>query len=262
MSVGDVSVSTFGGYTTCFELDLPEHRIILDAGSGLVGASRERDMSDKPTLLLISHLHWDHIVGFPFFPALFRKELTLDIWGVKREDTNVLDAILELNKPPIFPIDLRTAMSARIRTRDLEVQGSATFGPARIEWTEVCHPGGCSAFAITVDGQRLVFTGDVELPRSDLDALAAFVGKADVLVVDSQYTPAEYPEHAGWGHSTNVDAATFAARCGVQRLYLTHHDPIHSDDVIFEMEREAREIFPATEAARFGMTLARGPEHP
>lgn len=257
-SRGSVAVSNpqstrYGGHTTCLEIETAQARILLDAGTGLVEMARQRGTDTKPTLLLLSHLHWDHIVGFPFYPALFQPGWALDVRGVRRAGKNVLDALLGVNQPPIFPGDLRSLIRAELRTEDLEEQGSARFHDVDISWTDVWHPGGCTAFRVKVGGTTIVFTGDVELPRTDRAVLADFVNGADVLVCDAQYSAEEYESHVGWGHSSNIDAASFASDCGVDRLILTHHDPMHDDAAIDELVAQAKKVFPRVEAARHGM---------
>ena len=116
----------------------------------------------------------------------------------------------------------------------------------------------CSAFAFTVDGQRIVFTGDIEIPSADRARLIAFCGEGSALICDAQYAPSEYPDHRGWGHSTNVHAAELARDAGVERLILTHHDPNHDDAKIDEMVEQAQAIFPSTVGARNRMVVAEG----
>lgn len=262
-SRGSVPVSTpeiasYGGQTTCHELELPDARIIIDAGSGLVELGRKLAEDNRDTLLLFTHVHWDHIVGFPFFAPLFRPGWKLDVRGVPRTGSSVLDAVCRLNRPPIFPIDLRAAIRADVASHDLPEAGQLHFRDVRIEWTEVHHPGGCSAFAIFVGDQKIVFTGDVEIPAGDRHALVGFCKDADVLICDAQYRPDEYARHRGWGHSTNLDAAGLAVDAGVGRLILTHHDPSHEDAVIDAMVDEARTVFAETDGARNRMIVATG----
>ena len=198
------------------------------------------------------------MVGFPFFTPLFTPGWHLDVRGVPREGRSVFDAVRDLNRPPIFPVDLHTSIRADVTSDDLPPQGELEFAGARVEWMEVAHPGGCTTFALCVGAQRIVVTGDVELPNTDRDALAEFCRGADALVCDSQYTPAEYVHHVGWGHSTYEHAAELAAAADVKRLWLSHHDPSHEDALIDELVEAARKLFPATEGARNHSVVASG----
>lgn len=258
VSVGGARRTIHGGMTTCLELDLPDARMIVDAGSGLPRLGRVRGADRKPTRLLMTHLHWDHVVGLPHWHPLFTPGWDLEVHGVPREGAAVWDWMTRFNTPPAFPVNLADAAGARVTTRDLPTEGSDTFGGISYEWMEVAHPGGCSAFAFRVGGLRIVFSGDLEVSRMDRDALLAFCDGADVLVMDAQFTEGQYPRHDGWGHSTNLQAAGIAAEAGVGRLLLTHHDLRHDDNALLAMADEARGVFAATETARCEMVVAEG----
>ncbi len=261
-SRGSVPVSSpgireYGGQTTCLELELPDARIIIDAGSGLVELGREKQDGRK-TLLFMTHLHWDHVVGFPFFNQLFQEQFSIDVRGVPRAGKSVIEAIYELNQPPIFPVRLDEAIRAELNAVDLEERGDCDFHGAKIEWIPVSHPGGCSGVAVTYGGKRIVFTGDVEIQAGGREELVEFVRGADILICDAQYTTEEYKAHVGWGHSTNLDAARLATDAGVGQLLLTHHDPAHTDDKIDAMVEEARGHFANTLGAKNRMVVAEG----
>lgn len=256
--VSTPEISSYGGQTTCHELELPDARIIIDAGSGMLELGRKMKQDTKKNLLLFTHVHWDHVVGFPFFSPLFRPDFHVDVRGVPRSGKSVYDAVCELNRPPIFPVDLREVIRADLQAHDLPERGAFEFHGVHIDWTEVHHPGGCTAFALTVEGTKIIFTGDVEIGLGDRPELVEFCKGADVLICDAQYRPEEYERHRGWGHSTNLDAAHLAKDAGVGRLVLTHHDPSHEDDVIDAMVEEARVVFADTDGARNRMVVAEG----
>ena len=250
-------VRTYGGQTTCMELVLPDAKIIIDAGSGLVELGREAS-SSRETLLFMTHVHWDHIVGLPFFNPLFDDKFKLDIRGVPRAGISVIDAIYNLNQPPIFPVKLQETICASVNATDLDEVGSTEFHGAKLEWTPVSHPGGCSAVAVSYGGKRIVFTGDVEIQAGGRDSLVEFAAGADVLICDAQYSPEEYSSHIGWGHSTNMDAAELAADAEVGQLILTHHDPAHVDADIDAMVAQAQTRFPDVVGAKNRMVVASG----
>ena len=245
-----------GGATTCIELDLGDARIIIDAGSGLADLGRTAVRSTKPTLLLMTHLHWDHVLGFPHFAPLYMPGWTLDIRGVQRDGVGVLEALHSISQPPLFPVDLRVAAAAQVSTENLPSTGASAFHGAEIAWMPVAHPGGCTAFWFQLGGYKIIFTGDLELRQTDLEALHRFAHGADLLICDAQYTEEEYVRYTGWGHSTNMDAATLAQACGAKQLLLTHHDPRRTDDEIDAMVAAARTLFPNTQAARDGLTFS------
>ena len=255
--VSSPGVREYGGQTTCMELVFPDAKIIIDAGSGLVELGRE-PTNDRNTLLFMTHVHWDHIVGLPFFNPLFDDKFQLDVRGVPRANVSVLDAIYELNQPPIFPVKLADAVQANVRAEDIEEVGALDFHGAKLEWVPVAHPGGCSAVAISYGGKRIVFTGDLEIPAGGRDNLVQFCTGADVLICDAQYTTEEYSSHVGWGHSTNLDAADLANDAGVSQLVLTHHDPAHTDSDIDAMVAETRTRFANVSGAKNRMVVASG----
>jgi phosphoribosyl 1,2-cyclic phosphodiesterase len=252
------SAARYGGHTTCLELDLPDARIVIDAGSGLCELGRQRGVDRKPTLLLMTHMHWDHVIGIPHWSAIYSPGWDLTIRGVPREGTAPVDWLLDFNRPPVFPVHLREAHNCRIQGDGLPLSGSDRFAGIAYEWMEVAHPGGCSAFALTVKGRRFVFSGDIELPKTDRAAFLAFCRGAEALILDAQYDHAEYERFIGWGHSTNVQAAEFASEAGVQQLLLTHHDPRKDDTEIDALVATARRIFANTRAVYCGMDVASG----
>lgn len=252
-------VARYGGHTTCLELNLPTARIIIDAGSGLGELGRQRGNDQKPTLLLMTHLHWDHVIGLPHWGAIYAPGWDLKVRGVEREGQAPIDWLLDFNRPPVFPVHLRTAVNCRISGDALSADGGRdTFHGIGYEWMEVGHPGGCSAFAFTVGGRRIVFSGDIELPRTDRAAFLRFCQGADVLIIDAQYEHAEYAQYVGWGHSSNVQAAEFAREAGVGRLLLSHHDPRYDDTSIDRLVEGAQAVFAATRAAHCGMLVDSG----
>jgi phosphoribosyl 1,2-cyclic phosphodiesterase len=236
---------------------LPDAKIIIDAGSGLVDLGRE-PTNDRDTLLFMTHVHWDHIVGFPFFNPLFDEDFSLQVQGVPRAGVSVLDTIYNLNRPPLFPVSLASAIRANVQATDIAETGSIDFHGARLEWIPVAHPGGCSAVALSYGGKRIVFTSDVEIPAGDRDQLIEFSTGADILICDAQYTTEEYTSHIGWGHSTNLDATALANDANVKQLLLTHHDPAHSDTDIDAMVAEARTQFANVSGAKQHMVVASG----
>ena len=245
-----------GGATTCFCVEGPEGRIILDAGSGLAALGRSPDYVDRPTLLLLSHYHTDHVLGFPHFPPLFRPGWDLHVAGVPRAGRSPLEALVEVHHAPFFPVPLRDVMQATVHERVHQLEGEGVFGGVRYAWTEVAHPGGASSFSFQHQGGRLVVASDVELEALTDDRFASFVRGAAVLVIDAQFRDDEYPRFKGWGHSTAEQAARFAAANGVGQLVLCHHDVARTDDAIDQMVTSARAIMPNTVAAYEGLTIS------
>lgn len=221
---------TVGGNTPCLEVRTDDDRIIiLDAGSGIreLGntASKERP---KPSsyVLLLSHLHWDHIQGLPFFAPAYDPSVDIDFYA---PIPDFEAALREQMKGPFFPVGM-DAMGAKRRFHVLD--SNIKLGPTTISWRRMNHPGASYAYGVTEGIKRFVYATDTELSSDDFlrsDENAAFFGGVDLLVIDSQYTLGEAIEKYSWGHSAFSLAADFASNWGIHKLVLFHHDPTYDD---------------------------------
>lgn len=243
--VGGPAYIRHGGATTCLEITLntydPEtpERVMIDFGSGAVELGRNRFDLGR-CVALQSHLHWDHIQGFPFFSALFNPKNLIDFYAVSRDGQSLEAVLREQMTVPTFPITLDVVPAALVFH---EVQNAAAFhlGELELRAAEMCHPSGSSAWRLDHRGVSLVFSGDCEVQQGGKDALIELAQGAQVLVMDAQYFPDEYAAKQGWGHSTPIDAVQVALEAGVGRLILTHHDPAHDDRRLDEKLAIARQ---------------------
>lgn len=238
-----------GGCTTCFVIETPNRRLIIDAGTGLSTFAREASPSLKDTTLFLSHYHQDHLIGFPFYSPIYLPGWSLEIAAVRRANLSGLESLLATHRMPYFPVPLHDAMKATVSDVVLPSEGDCIIDGVHMAWTEVPHPGGASAFRVTTADCSVVIATDVELPLLTGDRFHRFAAGADIAFLDAQYRPEEYERHRGWGHSTHIDAARFAADAGIGHLYLTHHEAQRSDDALDVMVREARAIHPTVDAA-------------
>lgn len=226
----------YGGATTCLELSLQDakgdtpSRILIDCGTGLTELGKEWGDRDNKILLLQTHMHWDHIQGFPFFRPLFNPNTDLTLWSAPREGHTFQGQLSQQMCRPAFPVGL-DILPAQLNFVDLPTEGKNQLGDVTITWVDVDHPSGNTAYSIDYHGFRVVFTGDVEIPQSPTsrEQLLVLAENADLLIMDAQYLPSEYPSRKGFGHSTPEDAVTLAQEAGVKQLLLTHHDPGHTD---------------------------------
>lgn len=252
-----------GGNTSCVEVRLhggssADTRIVLDAGTGLralgnhlVACGAARD----PLTLLLSHCHWDHIQGLPFFLPVYMKNTSLTIIGAQNGVASVRETLERQMSAPVFPVTL-DEVGARIVTREVRLGDVFHVGEAKIRVAHGNHPGGVVAYRIDHDGKSVVYATDTEHDGKRVDpALHALCEGADLLVYDSQYTPDEYEGKVGWGHSTYVAGAELARAAGVGTYVLFHHDPMRSDEGVAEIEAKARALFPSSIAAREGMEI-------
>jgi len=179
-------------------------------------------------LLLLSHMHWDHIQGFPFFTPWFNPGGEFHLWATPREGQSLQRILSQQMTRPTFPVGL-DILPARLHFRDLASCGSAQLGELTLRWTEMHHPSGSTAYRIEYGKTSVVVSGDTEIQLGGREALIELAQGADLLIMDSQYFPAEYPARRGFGHSTPLDALEVAVAAGVRQLLLTHHDPSHDD---------------------------------
>lgn len=266
----------YGGNTSCVELRTEAGTlIVIDCGTGAhgLGADLLARSPDEPSRghLLISHTHWDHIQGLPFFAPLFRPESHWHVYGPRGLGSSLSETLAGQMEYSYFPVTLEQ-LSANVEYHDL-VEGSFEIDDVRITTHYLNHPALTLGYRIEADGAVVVYASDHEPHRRDLAqggdvgssrqdrAHASFFAEADLLIHDAQYLASEYSTRVGWGHSTVeyvVDAARYAE---VARLALYHHDPSRTDAQVEEIEHLARahaevggyrgEVFAAAE----GMTI-------
>ena len=247
----------FGGNTPCLSIKLESSRdiIILDSGSGIreLGLKLMATMKEhsRAIHLFLTHAHWDHIQGFPFFVPAFVPGFKLDIYCSK-------DAKAILNKqmsPPFFPVGLDVMGS----TKTFHMLGEGQSVPveeACVRHIPLPHPQTSTAFRVDERGKSMVFATDTEHTAGTLnETLAELAAGCDVFIYDAQYTIEEYKGKVGWGHSTYTEAIRLAEAAGVKKLILYSHDPTHDDEMLRSIEAQAQEQFPNTIAARDGMVL-------
>lgn len=250
----------YGGNTTCIEVRSDDDSlIILDAGTGIFPLSQTL-LSRLPVTanIFISHTHWDHIQGLPFFIPIFIPGNTLRIHGAydiisMQGIEQVMGVQLQYSFFPIREAELK----ARIEYETLTVGEPVAIGDATVTPVLMNHPVTDLGYRVECNGKSMFFTGDhepwlniyapddpehanyqamVDQRRAELDAA---IGAVDVLIVDTAYTIEEYPQKIGWGHGTFDSAIAMAQRVGAQRLVCTHHEPTRSDDDLEKVFAEA-----------------------
>jgi phosphoribosyl 1,2-cyclic phosphodiesterase len=247
-----------GGNTSCVEVLCGSSRFILDAGTGLRGLGDEL-MKSGPVeaTLLLSHHHWDHIQGLPFFVPIYVPSTKLTVVGPLNERLSNIDVLQHQMSAPVFPVRL-DELPCQLETREVTAGDSLDFGDVRVTVAKGNHPGGSLAYRIDYAGKSVVYATDTEHYSCVDPALRALAAGADVLIYDSQYTPAEYPAKVGWGHSTYEDGVKLAREADVGEYVMFHHDPKRTDAQVEELERRARALFAGVTAAREGMAIELG----
>jgi phosphoribosyl 1,2-cyclic phosphodiesterase len=245
--------SRYGGNTSCVAVEGPGGQlVILDAGTGIRGLGLtlgERQNGAVEAEILLSHTHWDHIQGLPYFKPFFAPGNTVRIWGSK-QGARSLDEILHLQMDPaVFPVPL-TAVSATLSVEEVRAGVEFSVGPFQARAMQLRHPGTTLAYRLmpTAGGQSTAYVTDNELgpggnygmPGSWRRDLVQFLAGVDLLIHDAMYTPAELDTHRGWGHSSYEEAVELAAESGAKKLVLFHHEPEHDDGALDALLAEAR----------------------
>jgi phosphoribosyl 1,2-cyclic phosphodiesterase len=240
------STVRYGGNTPCVELRTGDDwLIILDAGTGIreLGRSLLERGNGKPITadIFLTHTHWDHIQGIPFFAPLFRQGNRFTIWGSRSLQTRIGRVLRDQMSPVVFPVSFEE-LAARVEFREL-AEGRRSGQGYEVSAVAVRHPGGALGYRFSTGnagGRALVYVSDNELSSEarydDVPGwrkkLVDFVRGASVLVHDTMYTATEYDSFVGWGHSTHDQAVELALDADVERLVLFHHRPERSDEEV------------------------------
>lgn len=250
-----------GGNTSCIEVRIGDQVIILDAGSGVRGLG-EQLIAENVTkaTFLFSHVHWDHILGFPYFRPAAKSGSELVMFGERKAGIGI-DEILEYQASQAHAPAVVPGKGARLQFEEVRPGDELQVGAASVRVARMNHPDGCIAFRIEHGGKAIVYATDTEHLSDGVDRnLLALCEGADALVYDSMYTDEEYRgeiggSKKGWGHSTWTDGIRIARAAGVEHFVLFHHDPSHDDRFITRLEKEARKDFAGAIASREQMVI-------
>ena len=261
----------YGGNTTCIELRADGELIVLDAGSGIrpLGVALNQEFQERPInlSLLITHAHWDHIQGFPFFKPAYDPKNEIRILGFDGAGATFREIITEPMRSPFFPIRMRELSAETEITKLTEMKFS--LGKVNVHAAFVNHPGVCAGYRIFTStgsiaflpdhepyefflhaarGQQLTSEQAKEIATNEHARLVQFLRGSEILVLDSQYRDKEYQTHIGWGHGSVSSAVSLALEAEVKTLLLFHHDPSHDDKTVDTMVEAARKL--ATKSGR------------
>jgi phosphoribosyl 1,2-cyclic phosphodiesterase len=255
----------YGGNTPCVELTAPDGtHIILDCGTGLRMLGNRWSQSvaahGGDSHILVTHYHWDHIQGIPFFHPFFEPQNHFYFYSFESRylgPDSLRKALESQLASPYFPIDANT-MSAQRTFRDVVSGETWQIGGVRVTAERLNHPQGCLGYRLETGGGSIVYATDNEPDGGEYDQnLRRLAHGADVLIYDSQYSPEQLAStRKGWGHSSWLEAVKIARECKVNSLLLFHHDPDSSDRTIDGFLSAARQEFPATWAATEGMAVS------
>lgn len=267
------NTARYGGNTSCVEIEVGARTLIFDAGTGirLLGRKLMAQSSVVRTDVFLTHFHWDHIQGFPFFAPLYEPAALLRIMGPEQASVDIQTLFAGQMGPVYFPVPF-AAIAAGLQFSHLN-EGAWTGGDGiEVHAMRMRHPSFTVGYRIRAGGRTVCYIPDNELVGAQYDVdggnwrerLIDFVGGADVLFHDAMFTDAEYPPHLGWGHSTFSQALELAAEGAVRRLSFFHHAPERTDDELsaivdeIRAEAERRRLALEVDAASEGSPIVLG----
>jgi phosphoribosyl 1,2-cyclic phosphodiesterase/FixJ family two-component response regulator len=254
----------YGGNTTCVEVRADGEIIVLDAGSGIrtLGMDLEKEFGERSVKLslLITHTHWDHIQGLPFFLPAYNQKNQIRVLGYEGARAGLAAILAGQMETPFFPVSLRD-LPSNIAIEELK-EMEFSIGKVRVRSKFANHPGICAGYRLYTSAGSISFFPDNEpyellklhiadrdrtsitdakaFAKTERAKLVEFLEGSDVLLMDAQYTDEEYERHIGWGHGSLSRVVSLALEAKVKKLILFHHDPSHDDDKIDEMLEGAR----------------------
>ena len=241
----------YGGNTSCIEVMLDDNdtTLVLDAGTGIrqLGAELERRGVRKVHLCL-THLHLDHLEGLRFFPPLWNRDVSVEIWGPPSPILSLQERIARYFSPPLFPVDLRD-VPATLAFHDAP-KDSWNIDGASLTAGLVVHPGPTIGYRLETSQGSVAYipdhepalAGAIASNSTDWISGASLALGVDALLHDAQYSEDEYADRVGWGHSSVADAVAFTRAVGAHRLVLFHHEPSHTDDELERLEERAQAL--------------------
>lgn len=275
-----------GGNTSCVEINVDGHLLVCDAGTGIIplGNKLAAQQNIKELTIVLTHYHWDHICGLPFFVPAFIPDWNIRFYGPGESVQEIKQNLDSQMQAPYFPVGTETWM-ANINYIDPTTK-KINVGPLDIKHHSVHHPGITYGYTIDTGKKKVIYVSDNEcqfLDKSIKQKLTEFseeeqemfeamnreeyeyelqtIKDADILIHDAQYTPEDYETKRGWGHSCYVDVVNSAIDANVKELYLYHHDPYNDDHAIEKIYEECLKIIQNRQAsikchvAREGMEL-------
>jgi phosphoribosyl 1,2-cyclic phosphodiesterase len=256
-----------GGNTSCVELRVGKTLLVFDGGTGLRLLGKKL-LKEMPIVahIFFSHVHWDHIQGFPFFDPAFVKGNVIHLYGGNNVTRTLEETLAGQMDHPSFPVHLAD-MAAKMTFNDL-VEGQklelddGAGGKVTVSSGRGNHPNGVWLYRVDHAGKSIVYATDTEHTKEVDPNLVKIASGVDVLIYDAQYTPEEYTGTAGkggskvgWGHSTFEAAVQIAKAAKVKQLILFHHDPLQDDAAVVAKEQRAKAMFANTVAAYEGLTI-------
>ena len=258
----------YGGNTSCVELHCDEKTIILDCGSGIraLGLDIEergfvKESGKKELYIFFSHVHWDHIQGFPFFRPAFDPEFEINLYSSLHSNVDIECALRGQMVAPYFPIRL-SDMPARMNFKEIKSGEDVQIDKIVVKSVSLDHPGGSLGYKIICDNKSVAYISDHEYTEESRQSLVDFLNNTNMVIFDAHYTPEEYSGavgsggRKGWGHSTWRHGVELCRDANIDQLILTHHG--REDLEIEKIELMTQKEFPNAIAAYEGLEIDLG----
>ncbi|WP_235889877.1 MBL fold metallo-hydrolase [Brucella haematophila] len=248
----------YGGNTVCIEMQCGEHRLLFDAGSGLLPAGKSLLAEGISNFkLFFSHCHYDHIIGLPYFAPLFDARSAVELWsGHMYGKMSTSEIVAEFIRPPWFPIEIDVC-PAKMICKDFKSGDILKPHPGvEIRTGSLNHPGGAIGYRVQWGGRSVALITDTEHEPGILDpAVLSLIEGVDLFLYDTTYTDEEMPKHIGYGHSSWQHAIRLAKAAGAKNVAFIHHSPLRTDAEIELIDRQAASQFAGAFSAREGQTF-------
>lgn len=247
----------YGGNTSCIEVRCGDRLIILDGGTGMRELGQSLGDGKLEADVLLTHTHYDHILGLPFFAPFYSPQNKFRMWAGRGGHGKSLEQIMQtLMQSPLFPIPVE-AFGSEMTYMDFDIGDSLDLGDGiRIRTTRLVHPNDATGYRIEFGGRAIAYVTDTEHTPGSLDQnIVDLVQGADALIYDSTYCDSEYPQHRGWGHSTWEEGVRICQEADVGKFYIFHHDPAHNDTFMDAVAIKASKMFSGAQVAHEGLTV-------
>lgn len=249
-----------GGNTICAQLTCGDRVIIFDSGTGIreLGSKLVEKNPERKLDLFFTHVHYDHVEGVPFFAPFFTPSCTINVWmgpidGAKGTE----DAVKGLMRRPYFPVG-PDVFTADVTYRELIGSEKLDLGDGiKVTTAPLNHPGGATGYRVDYKGRSFAFITDTEHVPGQIDTnVVSLISGCDLFAYDCSFTDAEFPEFAGFGHSTWEEGLRLREKSGAGAMLALHHMPFRTDDEVELMEKSIRKRHAESGVAREGLTIA------
>jgi len=253
------NMSTYGGETTCVELRTAKNQLVIfDMGTGIISLGNALLQENNPVKdihILLSHFHWDHIIGFASFKPVYIEGFNITIYAKKPEVGSLKSVFEDMLHNRFWPVPLEK-MGATIQFREVHPLIFKINDDIAVEARPHPHPGGAFGYRLLVDGRKITFITDIEHPPgSPLKSVIELARNSDILIHEGHFSPEDLKVHVDWGHSSWVEAVGVAKSSNSKQLIMTHHSPDYEDTQIAILESDAKKSFANSSFSRSEETI-------